>query len=98
MLAIDKMATDYDNAALVPIDGPKQWDITKELDHEMGLDNRDLEVKMDNLNFLEEQVKNQPKPKTPTPKPKPKPGWPSTSNKNGGKTVDFSVPDTTPCR
>ena len=73
MLAVDKMATDYNNATLVPIDGPKQLDVTKELDWETGLDNRDPEVEMDNLNFLEEQAKKQPKPLLPTPKPWPKP-------------------------
>ena len=69
MLAVDKMATGYDNATLVPIDGPKQPDVTKELDRETGLVNREPEVEMDNLNFLEEQAKKQPKPPAPTPKP-----------------------------
>ena len=52
MLAVDKMTTDDNNALLVPVGGPKQRDITKELDQEMGLDNRDLEVEMDNLTLL----------------------------------------------
>ena len=41
-----------DNAELVRIGGPKQVDITKELDQDHGIVNRDLELEMENLSFL----------------------------------------------
>ena len=72
MLEIANMPLDNENDALLPVDTPKQVDFVNEMNAELGI-NRDLELEMENLSFLEKQrdtttvqkntINKNPKPK-----------------------------------
>ena len=49
------LADDVDNSELVPIDGPPQQDLVRELNKEYGV-NSDLELAMDNAMFIDEHL------------------------------------------
>ena len=49
------LVDDYDNTTLVPIDGPPQKDIVKEMNKDCGINN-DLELAMENAKFLDRHL------------------------------------------
>ena len=49
------LVDDYNNTDLVPIDGPPQQDIVKEMNRDCGI-NSDLELAMENAKFLDQHL------------------------------------------
>ena len=59
-LTTDFLGDDVDNSALIGVDAAPATDFTKEMALAEGVD-RDLELELENLTFLEEQTKRQKK-------------------------------------
>ena len=88
------MENDNNNAMLVPVGGPKQKDIIHEMNTDQKNVQRDLELEMENLTFMEEQAAVNKAPDVAPVKDSPK--TPPKSNSTGDKSSKSMETPTSP--